>query len=174
MFYISSFITDFCLFWGILWYRALLVINWTVKIEYYCVFLHSNCRNKEHLENIDMNNEILATIAQGTLSGTEEEGMMTFYRIPYGTNTGRFREVGAAPTWEGTRDASKPGPVFPQNKSRLSSVLGNKPGELNQSEDAFHVNVWTPSLMCCDSLKMVILQAKKRRGPNTVGTRIWR
>ena len=53
-----------------------------------------------------MKNEILATIAQGTLRGKEEEGMMTFYRIPYGTNTGRFREVGAAPTWEGTRDAS--------------------------------------------------------------------
>ena len=52
----------------------------------------------------------------------------------------------AAPTWEGTRDASEPGPVFPQNKSRLSPVLGNKPGEEFQSEDAFHVNVWTPSL----------------------------
>ena len=88
-----------------------------------------------------MKNEILATIAQGTLSGTEEEGMMTFYRIPYGSNAGRFRDVGAAPTWEGICDASEPGPVFPQNKSRLSSVLGNNPGELNQSEDAFHVNV---------------------------------
>ena len=75
---------------------------------------------------MDMKNEILATIAQGTLRGTEEEGMMTFYRIPYGTNAGRFHEVGAAPTWEGTRDASEPGPVFPQNKSRLSPVLGNK------------------------------------------------
>ena len=64
-----------------------------------------------------MKNEILATITQGTLRGTEEEGMMTFYRIPYGTNTGRFREVGAAPTWEGTRDASEAGPVFPQNKT---------------------------------------------------------
>ena len=95
---------------------------------------------------MDMKNEILATIAQGTLRGTEEEGMMTFYRIPYGTNAGRFHEVGAAPTWEGTRDASEPGPVFPQNKSRLSPVLGNKPGEEFQSEDAFHVNVWTPSL----------------------------
>lgn len=52
----------------------------------------------------------------------------------------------AAPTWEGTRDASEPGPVFPLNKSRLSPVLGNKPGEEFQSEDAFHVNVWTPSL----------------------------
>lgn len=93
-----------------------------------------------------MKNEIFATIAQGTLKGTDEEGMMTFYRIPYGTNAGRFREVGAAPTWEGTRDACDPGPVFPQNKSRLSSVIGNKPGEGNQSEDAFHVNVWTPSL----------------------------
>lgn len=93
-----------------------------------------------------MKNDILATIVQGTLSGTEEEGIMTFYQIPYGTNAGRFRDVGAAPTWEGIRNASKPGPVFPQNKSRLSSVLGNKPGELNQSEDAFHVNVWTPSL----------------------------
>lgn len=96
--------------------------------------------------DMEKKNEILATIAQGTLSGTEEEGMMTFYQIPYGTNAGRFRDVGAAPTWEGTRDASVPGPVFPQNKSRLSSVIGNKPGELNQSEDAFHVNVWTPSL----------------------------
>ena len=72
-----------------------------------------------------MKKDILVTIAQGSLKGTEEEGMMTFYRIPYGTNTGRFREVGSATTWEGTRDASKPGPVFPQNKSRLSSVLGN-------------------------------------------------
>lgn len=89
---------------------------------------------------------MLATIAQGSLRGTEEEGMMAFYQIPYGTNAGRFREVGAAPTWEGTRDASEPGPVFPQNESRLSSVLGNKPGEKNQSEDAFHVNVWTPRL----------------------------
>ena len=60
--------------------------------------------------DMEKKNEILATIAQGTLSGTEEEGMMTFYRIPYGTNAGRFREVGAAPTWEGTRDASEPGP----------------------------------------------------------------
>ena len=93
-----------------------------------------------------MKNEILATITQGTLRGTEEEGMMTFYRIPYGTNTGRFREVGAAPTWEGTRDASEAGPVFPQNKSRLSAILGNKPGEEYQSENAFHVNVWTPGL----------------------------
>ena len=72
-----------------------------------------------------MKKDIMVTIAQGTLKGTEEEGMMTFYRIPYGTNAGRFHEVGAAPTWEGTRDASEPGPVFPQNKSRLSSVLGN-------------------------------------------------
>ena len=37
-----------------------------------------------------MKKDILVTIAQGTLKGTEEEGMMTFYRIPYGTNTGRF------------------------------------------------------------------------------------
>ena len=37
-------------------------------------------------------------------------------------------------------------PRFSSDKSRLSSVLGNKPGEGNQSEDAFHVNVWTPSL----------------------------
>ena len=35
-----------------------------------------------------MNKEILATITQGTLSGTEEEGMITFYQIPYGTNAG--------------------------------------------------------------------------------------
>ena len=43
-----------------------------------------------------MKNDILATITQGSLRGIEEEGIMTFYRIPYGTNIGRFHEVGAA------------------------------------------------------------------------------
>jgi para-nitrobenzyl esterase len=52
-----------------------------------------------------MKKDILVTISQGTLRGTEEESMMTFYRIPYGTNAGRYHEVGAAPVWEGTRDA---------------------------------------------------------------------
>ena len=35
-----------------------------------------------------MKNEFLATISQGLLKGTEEEGVKTFYRIPYGTYSG--------------------------------------------------------------------------------------
>ena len=37
-----------------------------------------------------MKNDILATITQGSLRGIEEESIMTFYRIPYCTNIGRF------------------------------------------------------------------------------------
>ena len=43
------------------------------------------------------------------------------------------------------RDATAPGPVFPQTSGRLSFVMGNTQEEKNQSESAFRVNIWAPT-----------------------------
>ncbi|MEN2369609.1 carboxylesterase family protein [Leuconostoc lactis] len=39
--------------------------------------------------------------------------------------------------------ATKPGPIFNQDINRLGPVMGSKPEEKNQTEDAFRLNVWT-------------------------------
>ena len=64
--------------------------------------------------------------------------------VPYASDAGRFKIAQPARPWEGTRDATKPGPVFPQTAGRLSFVMGNTAEEKNQSEGAFSVNIWTP------------------------------
>ena len=89
---------------------------------------------------------IQAVCKQGVLAGTREGGALAFYDIPYGAHAGRFRPAGAPERWEGVRDAAKPGPVFPQVRSRLGSVLGTLREEAPQREDAFRLNIWTPDL----------------------------
>ncbi len=91
-----------------------------------------------------MNENPILTTDQGELLGVDE-GVLAFYDIPYAEDMGRFQKAVPADSWEGIRDGRVPGPVFPQNKGRLSFVMGNKLGEKNQSEDAFTVNVWTPT-----------------------------
>ena len=90
-----------------------------------------------------MTNELVVQVAQGQLLGTKEGRTHAFYDIPYGQFAGRFKYVAAPNTWEGTRLATKPGPIFNQDINRLGPVMGSKPEEKNQSEDAFRLNVWT-------------------------------
>ncbi|MFC7560420.1 carboxylesterase family protein [Paenibacillus farraposensis] len=89
------------------------------------------------------NNKLRADCEQGKLVGTEEKGTLAFYDIPYGADKGRFMKVGEPLKWNGIRDATKPGPIFPQLNNRLASVMGTKKEEHNQSEDAFRLNIWT-------------------------------
>lgn len=87
------------------------------------------------------NNKLRANCEQGKLVGTEEKGTLAFYDIPYGADKGRFMKVGEPLKWNGIRDATKPGPIFPQLNNRLASVMGTKKEEHNQSEDAFRLNI---------------------------------
>ncbi|MCY9516442.1 carboxylesterase family protein [Paenibacillus apiarius] len=88
-------------------------------------------------------NRPIVICEQGKLVGTQEKQALAFYNVPYGADKGRFMTVGEPVTWSGTREATTPGPVFPQLPSRLSTVLGTKKEELNQKEDAFSLNIWT-------------------------------
>jgi len=83
---------------------------------------------------------------QGKLSGVGDNGVLSFFDIPYASNGGRFRDARPPEPWSRLRDGTKPGPVFPQLASRLDFVMGPTARGVALSEDAFRVNVFTPSL----------------------------
>ncbi|WP_109480793.1 carboxylesterase family protein [Paraburkholderia sp. C35] len=93
-----------------------------------------------------MNMTTFTRCAQGILKGNLDDGVHTFFDIPYASDAGRFRAAVAAPAWDGERDCTRPGPIFPQLPSRLDFVMGPTCRGAEMSEDAFRVNVFTPTL----------------------------
>lgn len=91
-----------------------------------------------------MKNQANAVCEQGPLTGTATDGVLSFFDIPYAENGGRFREAKPPRKWAGTRDSTQPGPIFPQLPSRLDFVQGAYSKGLEQSEDAFRLNIFTP------------------------------
>ena len=80
----------------------------------------------------------------GRLRGARSEGVAAFRRIPYAeapVGRLRFEMPSAAPLWRGVRDAIAPGPIPPQNPSRLNAVMGTY--DVEQSEDCLHLDIWT-------------------------------
>src|SRR6202012_5419111 len=95
---------------------------------------------------MDKQKHIIATCEQGALTGIAADDAFTFFDIPYAETGGRFRDAIPPRKWEGTRDCTKRGPIFPQLPSRLDFVQGPYADGLAQSEDAFRLNIFTPSL----------------------------
>ncbi len=76
----------------------------------------------------------------GSVRGSRANGVRSFLGIPYAappTGERRWRRPEAHDGWEGTRDATRPGPVCPQRIPFLNSDTGN--------EDCLFVNVHTPA-----------------------------
>jgi len=79
-------------------------------------------------------------VAQGALSGTDEDGISVFKDIPFAAppvGALRWRAPQPAADWQGVRDASKFGPACMQDPA-----YPIKPPQ--QSEDCLSVNVWSP------------------------------
>jgi para-nitrobenzyl esterase len=93
-----------------------------------------------------MTKTTIAHCAQGVLKGVLDDGVHTFLDIPYAADAGRFLPALAPSTWTGERDCTLPGPVFPQLPSRLDFVMGPTARGVDMSEDAFRLNVFTPTL----------------------------
>ncbi|WP_238989697.1 carboxylesterase family protein [Staphylococcus sp. MI 10-1553] len=67
------------------------------------------------------------------------------FQIPYAQNEGRL-QYSSLLKWEDLDtviDCSMRGRVFPQNPNRLSTVMGCRQEEKNQSEAAFHLNIFS-------------------------------
>jgi para-nitrobenzyl esterase len=93
-----------------------------------------------------MQKTTITQCAQGVLKGVLDDGVHTFFDIPYAADAGRFLPALSPSTWAGERDCTQPGPVFPQLPSRLDFVMGPTCKGADMSEDAFRLNVFTPSL----------------------------
>ncbi|MGZ8753234.1 MAG: carboxylesterase/lipase family protein [Acidimicrobiia bacterium] len=90
--------------------------------------------------------EILVGTRAGKLSGRRENGAVVFRGIPYAASTAgsnRFRPPQPVVPWADTRDASRFGPVAPQQPSAMEALLGQS--EIDSSEDCLSLNVWTPA-----------------------------
>ncbi len=88
---------------------------------------------------------IEATVGQGRVTGRYEQGVCRFSAIPFAQapiGALRFKPP-VASGWTGHLDASAPGPVAPQLRSRLFEAMGDF--ERPQSEDCLRLTVWTPS-----------------------------
>lgn len=100
-----------------------------------------------------MKNQVNAACEQGSLRGIVTNGVNIFYDIPYAETGGRFADAKPPREWPETRDCSSPGPIFPQPPSRLDFVQGPYSTGLEQSEDAFRLNIYTPD--CKGSLPVL-------------------
>ncbi len=79
----------------------------------------------------------------GRVRGRVEDGVWAFLGIPYAqapVGPLRWRPPQRPEPWEGTRDATMPGPIAPQSGATLAG------DPCVQSEDCLHLSVWTPSL----------------------------
>lgn len=88
---------------------------------------------------------VLLSTSQGTLAGTQDEGIAVFKNIPFaGAPVGplRWRAPQPAPSWQGIRAADSYGPICPQQKIPLIRrlLMPSYP----ESEDCLSLNVWTP------------------------------
>ncbi len=95
----------------------------------------------------NMNSQTIVNLQSGQACGQLRDGVLRFLGLPYGERENaqsRLSNVKPPAAWSGIRDATTPGPVFPQLRSRLALVMGDAIDANAQSEDAFIVNVWAP------------------------------
>ncbi|CAG2157619.1 Phenmedipham hydrolase [Cupriavidus yeoncheonensis] len=89
----------------------------------------------------------IAGLKGGLVRGTVRDAVCAFRGIPYGEridSTSRYSDIRPPAWWHGELDATMPGAVFPQRRSRLAVVMGDAISANPQSEDAFVLNVWAP------------------------------
>ncbi|MZE73290.1 carboxylesterase family protein, partial [Streptomyces sp. SID5789] len=93
----------------------------------------------------------VVTTGRGAVRGTLEDGTATFLNIPYAApprGAGRFAPPRPHESWDGVRDATRPGPTAPQSERRLGRVDMSAyfgPGRI-PGDDYLTVNVWTPEI----------------------------
>ena len=86
----------------------------------------------------------IASTASGKVQGLEKDGVLQFRGMRFAT-AARFRAPQPIEPWHDVHDATRFGPILPQNPSGLETMLG-KSDETPSDEDALFLNVFTPAL----------------------------
>ncbi len=94
--------------------------------------------------------ESVATTTSGRVRGLAVDGIACYRGVPYAAppkGPRRFALAAPAPTWDGVRDATRPGSMAPQHVRRFPGIdmrpLLPETGWTGD-HDYLHVNIWTP------------------------------
>ncbi len=94
--------------------------------------------------------EATVEVREGTLRGSQENGVFIFKGVPYGASTAgdaRWKAPSPVPAWDGVRDAMTYGPDSPQIIPSHSALKELFPTNIyEQSEDCLRLNIWTQGL----------------------------
>src|SRR5436309_7294579 len=91
----------------------------------------------------------------GPVQGREKDGIFDFRGIPYAAppvGELRFRPPQPVEPWAEVRDATRFGPMAPQNQGAMETMFGAPPQPTD--EDCLTLNVWTPA---CDDGKRPVM-----------------
>src|SRR5215469_8297894 len=105
----------------------------------------------------DSSDAPLVETTEGQVRGVRDGNIAIFRGIPFAAApVGPLRWKPAAPPvkWKGIRDASRFGPMCPQNASRLSLVMGDYSYPMAE-DNCLTLNIWSPSLKNPDAPVMV-------------------
>ena len=86
----------------------------------------------------------IASTASGKVQGLEKDGVLQFRGIRFAT-AARFQPPQPVEPWDDVFDATRFGPILPQNPSGLETMLG-KSDTTPTDEDALFLNIFTPAL----------------------------
>lgn len=90
----------------------------------------------------------VVTTAAGQIRGVSENGVAIFRGVPYAEapeGALRFRPPARRQAWHGVLDATRYGPVSPQNRFPIWQTEIFSP-KTPMSEDCLNLNVWSPAL----------------------------
>jgi hypothetical protein len=90
-----------------------------------------------------MSDDLVVETRLGKLRGASESGVLAFRGVPFAASTGgtgRFAPPRPPERWSGIRDATRIGPMAPQNEPEFN--LSTLP---QMSEDCLNLNLFTPA-----------------------------
>ena len=89
-----------------------------------------------------------ASLASGVLAGVQQEGLHLFRGVPFAAapvGELRWRPPAAVQPWKGVRDATRFGPVCPQQRNGKRAWVNAHIDAVGMSEDCLTLNVWAPA-----------------------------
>ena len=113
----------------------------------------------QHKDNSPVTASLSKTVVdveEGKLLGYLDSGVYTFRGVPYAT-AARFEMPQKTAPWDGIRDATRPGEIFPQTPAdRISGdEFFNPHRYLPANENCQFLNIWTPAIR--DSRKRPVM-----------------